>query len=405
MFIGYRRWSFDWWAGVYLLVDTPRRLLLTGGRSPATLALLRLLYGDGHRVYVAESLPHNLAGASRYCAGNFRVPPPAQATEAFIQALGDICRREHIDMLIPTCEEIFYIARWKHQLEQVCEVFCPTIDVLTNLHSKYQFMQLLKALKIPAPATQQITSSAELAMALAERETYVLKPEFSRFSNFVLINRPVEEALAKAQPDPARPWVLQEYLQGDAYCSYSVARNGRLLAHAVYPSRYTAGLGATLYFEGVQVPAIEKIVSKLVESLDYTGQISFDFICRDGIYYPIECNPRTTSGTCLFAAQDHLARAFWERDLPLIRGVGNPPVMIGAAMLLYMLPRIRSWQQLQLLMRDMLAAEDGLFQLADLGPAIAQFRSFGYFGRVARKARMSLLAATTHDIEWNGEAA
>ncbi|HEY9844056.1 MAG TPA: ATP-grasp domain-containing protein, partial [Candidatus Obscuribacterales bacterium] len=298
---------------------TPVRVLFTGGRSPATLALLRLFAQAGHHCQVAESLQPNLAGASRYCHRNHSIAPPRQQTARFVEDLERIIAAERIELLIPTCEETFYVSRYRRPLEAAgCQVFAAGIDVLTNLHSKYQFNQLLQALKLPAPATELIQDPARLDALLPEWGETVLKPEFSRFASAVLLKAPPELIKAKVQPSPQQSWVLQEFLSGPQYCSYSVARNGRLRAHSVYPTRYAMGQGATIYFESVEIPEIEAIVTKLVHGLDYSGQISFDFIHSQGQYYPIECNPRTTTGTFLFASEDELPEAFWA-DRPLIR--------------------------------------------------------------------------------------
>ena len=77
-------------------------ILLTGGRAPVTLELARLFSGAGHRVFVADSLPHHLCSYSRSVFKNFLVPPPRFDPTGFIDALVDIIETEKIDLLIPT---------------------------------------------------------------------------------------------------------------------------------------------------------------------------------------------------------------------------------------------------------------------------------------------------------------
>lgn len=379
------------------------RVLFTGGRSPATLALLRLFAEQGSRCYVAESQPVNLAGVSRFCQQNLLVPPPNQDPEAYITQLEVWIQKFQIQILIPTCEEVFYISRWKHRLEQFCEVFTSSIDVLTNLHSKYQFMQILQALKLSAPETVRVENSTQLQAALADWPRYVLKPEFSRFSNFVVINQPVAETLARIQPSAEQPWVVQRFLEGPQYCSYSVARSGQLKAHSVYASTYCAGQGSTIYFEAVNIPAIQRSVEKIVAALDYSGQIAFDFIHSEGRYWPIECNPRATTGTLLYTPEDELPRAFAPDYLgPVIYPSATRNRMVTLAILFYALPEMRSWQPLQQALQKMTTADDAIFQLDDLQPFLKQFRIMWETWRTARKNRVSLLEASTLDIEWNG---
>lgn len=377
------------------------RILFTGGRSPATLALLRLFAHEGYHCQVAESQQPNLAGASRYCAHNHLVPPPRQQTPAFIARLSEIIREQKIDLLIPTCEESFYVSRYARELRAAgAEVLVESIDVLTNLHSKYQFNQLLRALKLPAAATEQITDRARLKALLPEWGQYVLKPEFSRFASRVLLNAPLKTVYENIQPCAREPWVLQEFLEGPQFCSYSLAQAGRLSAHSVYPTRYAMGQGATIYFESVDIPEIERTVKALVQSLNYTGQISFDFILHKGLYYPIECNPRTTTGTFLFTPEDHLPTAFLGQPERVIRPLARQPVSLTFAMLVYGLPQ--SWKHLNHWFQDLWRARDPLLELSDLSPALTQFPLIWQTMRQARKHKTNLMAASTLDIEWNG---
>lgn len=382
---------------------TSRRVLFTGGRSPATLALLRLFAQAGYHCEVAESLQPNLAGASRFCAANHTVAPPRQQTAGFVADLCRLVRERQLELLIPTCEETFYVARHKREIEAAgCRVLTASIDVLTNLHSKYQFNQLLRALKLPVPATERVSSLARLESLLPEWGEVVLKPEFSRFASAVLIKPDLAQIRQQVHPTETEAWVLQEFLPGRQYCSYSVAHHGRLQAHSVYPTMYSMGPGATIYFESVDVPEIEATVRKLVESLDYSGQISFDFIHSRDQYFPIECNPRTTTGTFLFAAGDGLPEAF-HPDLAenrLIRPLTPRPVQLTLPMLLYALPGHLG--QAPQLIKDMLAARDPLMQLNDFRPFLAQFGLMAKTLLAARRLGLGLMAASTHDIEWNG---
>ncbi len=384
-------------------------ILFTGGRSPATLALVRRFAEAGHRCDVAESLQPNLAGASRACAKNFTVPAPRQHTAAYLRALQAIIIDRDIALVIPTCEETFYIARHRELLEGTgkgCEVFTPDMACLEELHSKYQFNQLLQRLKLPAPATERICDRAHLKRRLPEWGQYVLKGEYSRFASAVYINAPLHKVYQNIQPSPSTPWVLQEFLNGPQFCSYSVARQGELTAHSVYPTVYTAGTGATIYFESVDIPEIEHIVRAIVSYFGYTGQISFDFILHKGLYYAIECNPRTTTGTFLFAKEDALPGAFLpinpgETAPRLARPLARQPVALSIAMLGYAIPQ-SPWKTPRIL-KDLWRAHDPLMEWQDPGPFWQQFGMIFQTLQRAKKAGTDLLSASTLDIEWNGE--
>src|SRR5690554_2425064 len=122
-----------------------KRILLTGGRAPATLELARLLSNAGHDVYIAESMRYNLTQYSKHIKKSFVIPPPRTNHEGFIVQLIEIIQQEHIDVLIPTCEEVFYISKSLTQLRMYCDVFTSPIDVMKTLHSKWYFIKLLQS--------------------------------------------------------------------------------------------------------------------------------------------------------------------------------------------------------------------------------------------------------------------
>jgi len=82
-----------------------------------TLELARLFRRAGHRVLMAESLAWHLSRPSVAVAANYRVPPPRQDPAGFTRALAEIVRRERVDLVLPTCEEIFAVAGGRAELE------------------------------------------------------------------------------------------------------------------------------------------------------------------------------------------------------------------------------------------------------------------------------------------------
>ena len=115
------------------------RILLTGGRAPATLELARLLNSSGAHLILAESLPFTLGSFSSAFATRYRLPFPRQESLAFAHRVLDIVRKEAIDLIIPTCEEIFHLMRYEEIIRPHCEIFAPEFVVLKRLHNKWLF--------------------------------------------------------------------------------------------------------------------------------------------------------------------------------------------------------------------------------------------------------------------------
>lgn len=421
-------------------------ILLTGGRAPATLDLARSFHAQGHRLFVAESLAGSLTATSNATYASFVVPPPRQQPAAFVESLAEIIQTQRIDLLIPTCEEIFYVAMGREKLAALCTVFVEPIERLRLLHDKWTFIQTALEMGLSVPGTLRIETEADLCAAFARWPRLVLKPVYSRFASRTLILPPPFTAFASLRASPASPWVAQEYLAGEPICTYSVAHAGRLTAHTAYRAEFTAGQGATIRFQHAEHPASLAWVQRFVEAFGFTGQIAFDFIEEPGAggtVRAIECNPRATSGVHLLAAAPRFPDAFFQPAFTPVRNQNrnadftegadfadyisvNPPFprhprsippseppclfppaqaapMLLSAMLLYGLPAALKKQSLSHWWQAFRSGRDVIFRREDARPAFAQWHSLLHFVALGWRHKITPLEASTRDIEWNGE--
>lgn len=392
-----------------------KRVLFTGARAPVTLDLARQFHRQGIQVFLAESLKHHLSQGSLAVAGQFQVPAPRQETEAFAERLARIIAENQIDLVIPTCEETLYVALLRDRLP--CPVLVDRLDKLLKLHDKASFIETCARHGFATPATRMVRSREAMLDAVARNPEVVCKPVYSRFGNEAILCAigPEEgERLESVECSPERPWVIQEYLSGEHFCSYSVASGGKLVAHSSYSGRYFAGK-AVIDFNLRRDAEIEAWVAKLVAAENLTGQVSFDFIrTTDGRLCAIECNPRATSGVHLFAEGDGLVQAMIRAaglapaaaaSAPtLCRPSGDRKSMLGLAMLIYALPSARSLGELARILKVFAAHRDVILDWRDPVPFFSQFISFGYLALMSWIRGMPVISASTHDIEWNGEA-
>ncbi|MBI5822501.1 MAG: carbamoylphosphate synthase large subunit [Chloroflexi bacterium] len=374
-------------------------ILLTGGRAPATLDLARAFHRAGHNVFMAESLRGHLSQPSAAVKANFVVPAPRQNKEAFLAALKKIIIENQIDLLIPTCEEIFYISMGRGQLP--CKVFAEPIKKLNQFHNKWNFVVNAIGLDLYAPETILINSQEDLLHAYAHWRELVLKPIYSRFAARTLILPPLQMALSTLRFDS--PWIAQELIDGRQYCSYSVCHGGVVHAHTAYPSRFTAGQGAAITFEHVEHPAIFTWVKTFVRENNFTGQIAFDFIqTADGLLFALECNPRATSGIHLLASHPQFVDAFLDPQPGCITPADKSTHMLSTAMLMYALPTAIMDSQFLDWLKTFFTSNDVILNFRDPLPFFLQLRSVLAYLSLARKEGISALEASTFDIEWNG---
>ncbi|MEW4371329.1 ATP-grasp domain-containing protein [Paenibacillus kandeliae] len=470
--------------------ELQRTILLTGGRAPATLELARLLHQAGHIVDVAESLPQQLCAWSKAVRRSFVVPPPRQQPQAYIDELVRIVKQQQIDLLIPTCEEIFYVAHGREQLRQVCEVLVPMADQMRSLHHKGDFIRLVHAAGVDVPDTMVISSaeqwevvqqghwSSRLPLSDSMQDldamydapnvhpsrSLVFKPAYSRFASKVImpahnvavsdhsaiVDDQAKRSTAPFIPAPddiseQQPWIAQAYVPGEQLCTYSIVYEGMVVAHATYQSRYRSSeSGASVHFEALDCPDTLAWVQRLVQQWSFetntaapssddshmnntasptsqsskkplspstfSGQLSFDLIQEreTGKLYPIECNPRATSGIHLFRAEDGLDQAITAPHLLVKKGQMITPqpgrrVMLTLPMLTSGWGRSWSSAQWKHWLKAMKGSQDAVFRWQDHKPFFGQFALVWAALRISRREQITITEALTHDIEWNGQ--
>ena len=276
-------------------------VLILGARAPAALEWARAFDACGWRVTVADSLAWPLARASRAAHAFVRLPEPRTQPGAWIEALRGHVLREGVDWVLPTCEEVFYLAHGRAHLP--CAVATSDFALLHALHDKHRFAQASAAWPIAAPPTQRLDSTAALRALAPQARDWVFKPVYSRFASRTRI-QPSADALRAIVLTPDQPWVAQRFVAGREHCSFSLLTGGRLMAHAVYRPRHRVGRGSGIWFEVDDPPAVRDFVEHFGRATGYSGQVGFDFIeGADGRWHVLECSPRATSGVHLFDDQ------------------------------------------------------------------------------------------------------
>ncbi|PYY86474.1 ATP-grasp domain-containing protein [Pseudomonas sp. TKO26] len=375
-------------------------VLILGARAPACLEWARAFSQAGWTVTVADSLAQPLSRFSRAARHFVRLPEPRHDPDAWIEALAGVIRQQAIDLLLPTCEEVFYLAHGLERLRPLCRVFTSDFELLHRLHHKGDFAAMTRGWDVAAPPTQVLHDPAGVQALAAEHDALVFKPAYSRFASQTLI-RPSPAQLAKVRPSTEAPWVAQQFVPGQEHCSFSVLVDGQLRAHSSYQPRYRVGRGSGIYFHSGAPAPIRAFLEQFGRATGYTGQVGFDFIeDQQGRFHVLECNPRATSGVHLFDDQRlQLVAALGSEASETLQATLEPR-MIALAMLLLAAPQ-------RLLSRafwhDYQQARDVIVQDGDRGPLTAQLLSLGEIIGRALTRRCGLLAASTADIEWNGQ--
>ncbi|MBX9663213.1 ATP-grasp domain-containing protein [Novosphingobium sp.] len=278
-------------------------VLLTLGRLPKALDLARGFAKAGCRVLVADPYGWTLAGASRHVTREFKVPAPITGKAAYLSALNEIVAREKVDLVVPVSEETMHVAHLAGMLPEGVGLFTMPPDAVLALHDKASFVRKAATMGLAVPESAPLGSPE--AEALARCGPVVVKPVFSCSGNGLSILHG-GEPLPLA--DPARPAVVQRFVEGREHSTCTIAQGGRVVATMVYRGALMSG-SVAVAFERVEVPAIDAWIARFVGETGWSGFISFDFIVdAAGVPYAIECNPRATSGVHFWEPED-IARA------------------------------------------------------------------------------------------------
>ncbi|WP_026917599.1 carboxylate--amine ligase [Gordonia shandongensis] len=379
-----------------------KHVLITFGRSFLTLNLARLLAAAGHRVSTCDSMGITVSRFSNAVSAFHRVSSPKFEPLQYCRDVADIVEREGIDMVIPIHEETDILSMMRGLFPESCDLFLSPFEIEDMLHNKFSFQvcldergfQTLKYAKVASP---------DDAAALDFTTPFAVKRTYSRGSQKVYKAYPGDD-LGYLEFDPDNPWIAQEWLEGDRYCTYSVCREGEVFAHATYPVSYAIDGSSCLTFEQVDHQPILDWVQRFAKSVNFTGHMGLDFIDHpERGLYTIECNPRGTSGIMMFTREDRVDRAFFGENTEII----HPPMgrvrMIGIGMALY------GWRKKSLpgnsfrrFWKDFRAASDVIYDPLDRKPAAMLIPAYGGILAQGVKYRVGLAEAFMHDHEWDG---
>ncbi len=351
------------------------KILFTGGRAPATLELARNFGRNGYEVHVADSITPVLSQFSNAVKAFHILHAPRFEESLFVEDLIRILNDNGIDILFPTCEEIFWIARNREKIAARCSAYllCDDIKKLSLLHNKHEFIKFAQSQGIPAPNTEIYSANTAIA------SKSVIKPVFSRFGEEVTIWE--AGTFPKLSYADGRQYVLQRFIEGESVCSYGFAENGELTFNICYRRPLTTKKACTI-FEPYECIAINEFVKSIVKQLRFTGNISFDFIRKDGLYFVIECNPRVTSGVHVIRKNDFTQLYFGNHKIQEINKAQLlfPTLILGHTVKFY---------------------NDVIFNAQDWKPFFYQAACLHKLVSISRKHQISLTAASVFDIEWN----
>ncbi|KAI9788114.1 MAG: hypothetical protein M1835_002455 [Candelina submexicana] len=317
----------------------PKTILVTGVGMTKGLALARIFYEAGHNVIGADFEPSGVPVCGRFSASlkkfyKLTKPNPRTGAAPYVQELLTLIDHEHVDLWV-SCSGVASavedgLAKDIVEKKTDCKVIQFDVSTTSTLHEKSSFIEKTVSLGLPAPETHTVTSRHAVHQVLhnAEVKQYIMKTvgmDDAARGDMTLLPRPtVSETyqhMSSIKINQDSPWVVQQYIKGEEYCTHALIVRGNVKVFVACPS-------SELLMHYQALPPQSGLSRAMLEFTiefarryggDMTGHLSFDFLVEEreskkGVemtLYPIECNPRAHTAVALFnGLSNELADAY-----------------------------------------------------------------------------------------------
>jgi len=283
------------------------KILILDGNTRSALAATRSLGRRGVPVVVADATKRTLAGASKFCRESFRYPALTANVQGFLSTVKAECAERRIRVIFPMTE-VSMEAVLKHR-EAFEDLELPFVDFGTfeAMTDKWNLMRMAQRLNIVIPQTHFIGDARSLErVAPTLKFPVVLKPYRSMIwtngnctgtsVKYAESVHELERAVAQYEYFGHKPFLLQEYVDGQAHGIFALYDRGKLVAsfaHRRLRENPPSG-GVSVLCESVERnPEAWRMARTLLENLRWHGVAMVEFkVTEDGRPYLMEVNAR-----------------------------------------------------------------------------------------------------------------
>lgn len=312
------------------------RVLLTEGSSTSARQTLYALGRLGCVIDILDSQRLCLGRFSRFVRRVHQCPPFGREPLAYLEFLKERLQRERYDVLFPTHDQVYLLARCREKLRPLVGLAVPEFASIEQVQNKAAFAWLMAELNLPHPATLIVRGVIELR-AISAFPCYVKLP-FStagrgvwRVSDAKELQQVMADITAQEHDAELLELVVQQPVAGTWCVAQGVFSHGQLVGAHCYRSRAVGVGGSAQAREGVSHPLVVRHFARLGEHLGWHGAMHLEYFYDEAAGQPtyIEANPRigetmnaTLSGVNLC---ELLLRVSWEEPTPArSASEGNP---------------------------------------------------------------------------------
>jgi carbamoyl-phosphate synthase large subunit len=249
----------------------------------------------------------------RHLCDEFHVVPEG-SDAGFANAMLDVCRREHVDAVLPQSSfDLLGLAEAKERFEGIA-VLVASPEAIRRSNDKAETYALLDRIGVKGPRWRRVTGAEGAAAAARElgypERDVCMKPVFSSGSRGfrvlsasadrreqLLSNRPgvagamqLEELVELLPPDGGPELLVMELATGKERTIDGIAVAGRIaLGHPKTREAMRAGLA--MYFETLEDEGLMEVARRIVAELELDHFFNIQLVGE----HVIEINPRIST--------------------------------------------------------------------------------------------------------------
>ncbi len=280
-------------------------ILVTTGSWNASLIVMESLAKQGHNIYLLDQDPYSAGFHSKYCKEGILTPVESTGSQ-YVDAVADIVRSRHFDLLIPTSDlSTEFLSAYRERVLPHVPMLLPSKELIELARFKDKAYHFALQNDITIPQTyfpKSLNDVSRLAKDLIFPCVVKKSRGTANKGNAYIDNKgKLIDYYEHLIPEDGWP-MIQEFVKGEFYGFLAVADQGELLDCLMFKAeqRYATG-GTALYCCSIDDEKFLNTTRRIVKLLNWTGAINMDFIRgQDGRWRFLEINPRL-SGSMPFA--------------------------------------------------------------------------------------------------------
>lgn len=277
-----------------------KKILITDGRSLATLAIARSLGKKGLEIHCGEEFRNNITFFSRYITKRIIYPSPQSFPEEFVDKMLNLVKNEKYEMIMPVRDETsLLLSKYEEELSKYTKLYLANFETMRMFRDKGETVQQALKQKVPCPVTyfpentsiQEIKKSAPYPVLIRPRVS-----SGSRGIAYVKAEDEFDAAYQNVKNEYGEP-IIQEHISKRGYCTACILldHDSREVAAFTYErvKEYPISGGPTVVGISCENDEIKEYALKLMKSVNWSGVAEVEFIFdAEGKPKLLEVNPR-----------------------------------------------------------------------------------------------------------------